>query len=107
MANALDVNIVHNSNPKLLLINDSRSVSGIVIHMEGTFVGKFQVSEYISFIENVVICSTEQCGDSPQYSCTRIQLSGRIHVAFSIRFYVSASYHISFLIIMHGQMLWL
>lgn len=34
MADALDVNIAHNSNPKLLLINDSRSISGIVIHTD-------------------------------------------------------------------------
>jgi hypothetical protein len=34
MADALDVNIAYSSNPKLLLINDSRSISGIVIHID-------------------------------------------------------------------------
>jgi hypothetical protein len=33
MEDALDVNIAHNSSPKLLLINDSRFVSGIVIRV--------------------------------------------------------------------------
>jgi hypothetical protein len=34
MADALDVNISHNSNPKLLLINDSRYISVIVISID-------------------------------------------------------------------------
>jgi hypothetical protein len=70
MANALDVNILHSSNPKLLLMNDRRFVSCIVIHMAGTLWGSSTlVSEYISFIENDVICSIEQSGDSPECSC--------------------------------------
>jgi hypothetical protein len=34
MEDALDVNIANNSSSKLLLINDNRSISGIVIHID-------------------------------------------------------------------------
>jgi hypothetical protein len=72
MVDALDVNITHSSNPKLLLINGSRSISGIVIHSEGTFMRKFHVSYWICLLyrESHDFCSTEQSGDTPQFTCT-------------------------------------